>query len=99
MSWRLSYWRRPSRDGELDLGPAVLEVERERDQRKSLLIHPCAQPVDLVAVDEKLPVAVGFVTEDAGRLAVRRDVQSDQPQLAVADPAVGVGELDVRVAK
>ncbi len=54
-----------SAEGQLDLGTAVLEVERKRDERKSFPIDTCAQPVDLVSMDEKLAVPVGFVTEDA----------------------------------
>src|SRR3954465_13015148 len=35
---------------DLDLGPAVLEVERERDDREALLVHAPLDLVDLIAV-------------------------------------------------
>src|SRR5262245_59142182 len=47
--------------GELDLGPAVLEVEPERHQREVLLVDDVAQPVDLRPVEQQLAAALGLV--------------------------------------
>src|SRR5436305_8502613 len=76
--------------GELDLGAAVLEVQAGRDEREALLGHLGGEPLDLAAVQEELALPVGVVRGDRG-LLVRRDVQADEPELAVA--RVGVGAL------
>ena len=43
-----------ARDGELDLGPAVFEVEAERDERHALLGDRTVDLVDLALVEEEL---------------------------------------------
>src|SRR5262245_3045752 len=79
-------------DRELDLDLAVLEVEPRRDEREPLLAHHAVQRVDLAAVEEQLPVALGPVVELVP-LRVLGDRRADEPRLAVADLAVGLSEL------
>src|SRR3954453_18859215 len=79
----------PAGEGELDLHPAVLEVERRRHQAEPALVDLRLEARDLAAVEQQLALTVGVVAEHAGGVHVRRDVQPDEEHLAVADPAVG----------
>src|SRR3989440_3859123 len=79
---------------ELDLCTAVFEIEPGRHERQALLGDLGREPVDLATVQEQLAGAVGVV--GLGGLLVWRDVEADQPELAVA--RVGVGALQNRVA-
>ena len=77
MAWRLSWVLAAPAEGELDLGPAVLEVERQRHERQVLLVDAGAQPLDLVAVQEQLALARRVVAGVGLGVRVRRDVQPD----------------------
>src|SRR5687767_11186581 len=47
--------------GDLDLGAAVLEVERQGDQGEPLLVDPGLDPVDLLPVQQELALTPGGV--------------------------------------
>src|SRR4051812_10756938 len=70
--------------GDLDLGPAVEEVQRERDDREPLLADLALDLVDLLAVEQQLALAPRGVV-GPGALGVLRDVHVVQPGLAAVD--------------
>src|SRR3954469_25512261 len=72
-----------ARDGELGFDLPVLEVEARRDERQALLADHAVERIDLTAVREQLARPVGIVRA-ARPAVVRRDVQADEPELAVA---------------
>ena len=87
-----------ARQAELDLGPAaVVDVQPEGHDRLPLLARPPDQLVDLRAVEQQLPFALGLVVAALGRcLLERRDVGADQPRLAVAvDARIRIGQVDL----
>src|SRR5579862_2281607 len=86
-------------EGELDLGLAVAEVQGERDHRERLLLAPAHELVDLLAVDEELALPVGVVGSPAGRELPLRDMDAEEPELAVLHAGVCVGELRLAVAE
>src|SRR3954452_3534644 len=69
---------------DLDLGPAVEEVEREGHDREALLVDPPLDLVDLLAVEQQLALAPGRVV-GPGALGVLRDVHAVQPGLVAVD--------------
>ena len=81
--------------GERDLGldPAALVVEVERNEGEALLLDLADQAPDLLLVHEQLLGPVGFGLDMGRRAAERVDAAADQPQLAVADDDVAVGQL------
>src|SRR3954451_3743292 len=72
------------RERDLDLRPAVLEVERQRDDGEALLADPALDLVDLDPVEEQLALAAGGVV-GPGALGVLRDVHAVQPGLVAVD--------------
>jgi hypothetical protein len=82
-----------------DLGPAVLEVEGEGDDRQSLAVDPARPGLELVAVSEELAAAVVVVGERRARVRVGRDVEADQPEFSLEEDGVGVLELDLAFAQ
>src|SRR5205085_4871341 len=82
-------------DRDLRLHAPVPEVEPGRDEREALLAYLAVQAVDLPAVEEQLPRPVRVVV-GAVSLPVLRNVQPDEPRLAV--PNLGVGLLQGRLA-
>src|SRR4051794_10801446 len=72
------------RERDLDLRPAVLEVERQRDDGEALLADPALDLVDLDPVEEQLALAAGGVV-GPGALGVLRDVYAVQPGLVAVD--------------
>src|SRR5206468_5165770 len=54
------------RQGELDLGATVLEVEARRDDGEPFLGHLRGEPLDLTAVQKELAGAIGVVRGDGG---------------------------------
>jgi [CysO sulfur-carrier protein]-S-L-cysteine hydrolase len=77
-------------EGQLDLGPAVLEVQGQGHQRERLLLGAPHELVDLGAVQQKLASAVGFVGSEGGSVLVGRDVHPVEPHLAGFDTCVRV---------
>ena len=80
-----------SRQGDLHLGAAVLEVQRQRDEREPLLAHLRLDLVDLGAVQQQLAPAADLVV-GPGPLGVRRDVHLVQEHLTVLDLGEAVDE-------
>ena len=78
---------------QVDLGPPILEVHRQRHQGERVLGGAPAQLVDLAAVQQQLPAPVGVGGTEPGREGVGRHVHAVQPHLAVDDPGVAVPEL------
>src|SRR5436305_9559416 len=62
------------------------------------MLHLADQGLDLPAVEEQLPVALGFVVGDVS-LCVLVDMGADQPDLAVAEVCVSLTERDASVAQ
>ena len=73
--------------GQVDLGPAVLEVDRQGDQGEGILGGPPPELVDLAAVQQQLAGAVGVDRAEAVGVDVRRDVHPVEPDLAVGTRA------------
>src|SRR3954447_7024620 len=69
---------------DLHLGPAVLEVQRQRDDRVALLAGLPLDLVDLGPVEQQFALAPGSVV-GTGALGVLRDVDALEPCLAVVD--------------
>src|SRR4051812_20412888 len=85
-------------EGELELRAAVLEVEARRHERQAFLLNLADQRFDLPAVEQQLAIPVGLVIRDVS-LRVLVDVGADQPDLAVAQVRVRLGERDPAVAE
>ena len=86
--------RLPRAERDLDLGLAVLEVQRERDHRDAALLGLADQPHDLLPVQQQLALAPRLVV-GPGALGVLRDVHAGQPHLAVADVREAVDQRGV----
>src|SRR6478672_12119323 len=69
---------------DLDLRPAVEEVQRQRHDRQALLVHATLDLVDLGAVEQQLALAPGGVV-GPGALGVLRDVYAVEPGLVALD--------------
>jgi hypothetical protein len=68
-----------SREGQFDLGPTVLEVELQGDDRERLGLCLVVQVLYLVTVHEEFALAVGIVTAKTHREGPRGDVHLEQP--------------------
>ena len=79
-----------SRERELHLRPAVLEVEPRRDEGQTPLRHLARQRGELLLVEEQLAVAIRVVVRDVP-LVVDGNVGADEPRLSV--PEIGIGLL------
>ena len=86
-------------DSELDLHPAILEVEAHWHERESFLGEVEVEAADLVTVHQQLPPPVGVVSTDAVSKGVRGDVHAFEPYLAVLDVGVRVRNLHVASAQ
>src|SRR5262245_188212 len=78
-----------SRERYLDLGFAVLEIERERHQREATLFGFADQSLDFQPVQQELARATRLVIRP-GALGVLGDVHAHQPRLAVLDDGIAV---------
>src|SRR5690606_1768091 len=87
-----------ARQRELDLGAAVLEVERERHQGEAALRHLPRQPRDLAAVREQLAIAARIRVLAPG-LLVGAHGRVHQPRLAAPHHGVGFGEAGLALAQ
>src|SRR5487761_1182202 len=85
----------PAGECELDLGPAVSEVDREGHEGERLLGNPTRQLVQLLAVEQELAGAVRFEPPIARGVLVRGDMCPDQPRLTAVDAGVSVLQGDV----
>ena len=81
---------------QLDLGPAVLEVDAERHERRAPVLERPRELDDLLVVQQQL--AGAHRVELAPRELVGRHVHAVQPDLAVLDARVGVLEVGAAVA-
>src|SRR3989441_1864701 len=88
----------PSRDGELNLGDAMLEVQAQRDQRVPFELRLPKQPADLAAVQEQFALAEWIMIEDVPGF-VGRNVQVVQPDFAVLDPGKRVAHTSAAGAQ
>ena len=73
---------------ELELGPTVLEVQREGDEGEAILGQAGTDLLDLGPVEQQLAVPTGVDLDLGVGVAVRGDVQAEQPGFANA----GAGE-------
>src|SRR5690606_33636069 len=80
-----------SREGDLDLGPPVEEVQRERHDRQALLAHARVQARDLLAVQQELALASRGVVGPRA-LRVLGDVHALEPRLTAVDGHEAVDE-------
>src|SRR5690606_2438343 len=71
-------------DGDVELRPAVLEVEPQGHDRQPAAAHGALQLGDLAALQQELPGTLRLVVVVAGVL-VRRDVHALDEHLAVPD--------------
>lgn len=88
-----------SRQGELDLRPSVLEVDRQRHEGERLLLSLRDELVYLAPVNEELALAVRVMCSEPDSLLVGGDVHAEQPQFAPFHLCVGVGKRDATVTK
>ena len=80
---------------ELELRAALVgEIEAERDDRQALRLGLAEQLIDLGAVEEQLPLALGLVVV-AVALLERSDVGADQPRFVALDARVGIRQVDL----
>src|SRR5207253_9652670 len=75
---------RASGQAKLDLGMVAGEVNAQRDERVTLLLHLADQARDLLAVQQELARTQRVMVHDIA-LSIRRDVNVLQPRLAVVD--------------
>jgi hypothetical protein len=87
------------RKSEIDFGPTVLEVKRQRHERESLTVHSVAQPFDLVTMHEQLSPPVRIECADTLSKRPWGNVNALEPAFAVLEVRVGVGQLDLGVAE
>src|SRR5581483_1196737 len=80
------------------LAVPALPVELERHDREPLGLRRLGEPLDLAAVEEQPPRAVGDVLGVAG-VRVGRDRHAEEARLAVVDARVGLVERDLAVAE
>src|SRR4030095_13198415 len=82
------------RQAELDLRPAILEIEPQGDKRETPLADLAGQTRDLSASAEKLSISFGVVVR-IGAVTVRADMAAEEPPLSVAHGRVAVLEVDL----
>jgi len=87
---RLS-WRCLPRRREFDLGDAVFEIDRQRNQRGAALRGFRFQSPQFALVNQQLFLAQRIVVED--RLFIRIDMAAMQYQLPIFDPRKRFGQL------
>jgi len=75
--------------GQLNLDPAVLKVERQRYQGVAVPLDVAVEPHDLPLVHEQLALPQRIAVEEVA-LLVGADVQPDDEKLAVFDGAIAV---------
>src|SRR6185312_14048276 len=84
----------------LQLGQAAVVPEQlRRDDRATLALHRADQPVDLLALEEQLPVAPGLVVEVRAGLGVGRDVGVDQHDLVALHGRIALSDVGAAVAQ
>jgi len=79
-----------TRQCDLDLRLAVLEVDGEGDEGERLLSHAAPELFDLTTMEEEFAGPIGVDSSEAVRVLVRGDVRSEQPHLAPVDAGVRV---------
>src|SRR5688572_27366079 len=85
-------------DGDLHLGPSLLEVHPERNQCEAALGSLAGELLDLAAMQKQLPGPLGLVVELVPP-RVLGDVAVDEPDLAPLDLGIGVFETGARFAE
>lgn len=80
----------PTRERKLQLGPTVSKVDGKWDEGKRLLANPTPQLIDLTTVQEQLAAAIGIDSTEAVRILIGRDMGTDEVDLPVLDPGVGI---------
>ena len=78
-------------DAQLDLGAAILEINRQGNERGAALEGFGFEAPQLPFMNEQLLFAKGFVAD--GGLLVGIDMATVKDQLAVFDAGVGFGKL------
>ena len=72
-------------EAELQLRLAALrDVELQRDERQALRLRAAQELVDLVAMEQELPIPLRLVVRAVAALP-GRDVRPDEPRLALVD--------------
>src|SRR5579862_3268518 len=79
--------------GQLHLRLAVFEVQLRRDEGERLLLGAAEEFVDFASMEEELAPTVWIVCPEPRCELPRRDVDPEQPHLAVGHPRVCVVEL------
>ena len=79
--------------GQFGLDLVALPVQRGRDQRVAIALHPADQPVDLVPVQQQLAGAAVIGDDMGGSGDQRRDLRAEQEQLAFADHRVALADV------
>ena len=72
---------------------SVLEVEGERNDRKTLSVDSARPVFELVSVGQQLAASVVVVGKCRARVGVGRDVEADEPQLPLKEHGIGVLQL------
>ena len=81
------------RDADFDLRhAAMIEVEDQRDKRHALPLGRVPEIREFLAADQQLAAAALFVAEGFG-LQVGRDVAVDEPELALLDRRIALGNV------
>ena len=88
-----------SGEGYFDLRAAVLEVELEWDEREGLCLCLSVKILDLVAMHQQLAFAIWIVTSETDGECPRRYVHLEEPEFAVVNAGVGVGDLCIPLAQ
>src|SRR5208337_4021632 len=83
---------------ELNLGDPLLEIDRQRNQRQTLLPRLGVQLGNLPAVQQELATPLGNEIHAVG-LEVFGNVTPEQPDLAVIDLGVRVFQVGLTVAQ
>src|SRR5450759_211859 len=87
-----------ARQPQLHLRPAAREVDRQGHDRQALGLGLAQELVDLAAMQQQLPGALGLVVEADIRRPPRGDVQADDPGLVTLDARVGIREAHLVIA-
>lgn len=85
--------------GQLDLGPTILEVETQRNQRQTFLPHPGRESAQFASVEKQFARSVGIVRPHAMGELVGGDMHTLEPEFSVREPSVGIDELNVSAAQ
>src|SRR5690606_10221957 len=84
------------RHADIDLCPAVLQAHAQRDKRHPLLLRRPNQVVDLTTMREELARPIRIMVRPA-TVRIRRNMAADQPQFAVIDAHISLGDGDLAI--